>query len=403
MVRRSLLWVLTLAAVPSLSANLPATGGERQRPDADGVRLLSGRVTVPGGGPLLRVRVDVERNGVPEREPAFTDRDGLFRIAVPITNSWNLKIAKPGFVALRLNASEIASARPADSIELAVTMERGAAAVGEVLSESGEPIVGAMVRVRYRNRGRSTTPGPGERTTDTDDRGVFRIGSLPPGDVEVTVLPPDDTAIFMDPTGLELPQPEVTLNATPVQATLYAGRETTVVVRVEQRLSLPAPRRSAESASIDGRVLAPDGRPVPDALIQAIPLGGIAVIAALTDARGSYSVSGLAAGRFRVRISKPGFAAIEYGQSRALQPGRILSVRERERVQNINVTLTRGAVLTGRMVDAQGEPIEGLLVQAWEARFCGERVTVSGSASGPADRYTDDRGEYRLYGVLPAS
>jgi hypothetical protein len=67
----------------------------------------------------------------------------------------------------------------------------------------------------------------------------------------------------------------------------------------------------------------------------------------------------------------------------------------------VNVILPRGGLLTGRVVDAHGEPVEGVLIQPWDARLCGERIAVSGADI--ADRYTDDQGEYRLYGLLPAS
>src|SRR4030095_594171 len=98
-----------------------------------------------------------------------------------------------------------------------------------------------------------------------------------------------------------------------------------------------------------------------------------------------------------------GFPPVQYGQSRALQAGRAVSVRAGQRASNIDVTLTRGGVGAGRIVDAAGEPVEGVLMQAWEARACLGRTAVSASASDNRDRLTDDRGEFRLYGLLPAT
>ena len=123
---------------------------------------------------------------------------------------------------------------------------------------------------------------------------------------------------------------------------------------------------------------------------------------ATSDATGRYEISALAAGRFQLRVSKTGLASVEYGQSRSLQQGRIITVAEGQRVQRIDVTMPRGGAVTGAVVDGSGEPFEGIGVQVWQARFLDGRTTLA-SVGGVQSRRTDDRGRYRLYGLLPGT
>jgi hypothetical protein len=79
----------------------------------------------------------------------------------------------------------------------------------------------------------------------------------------------------------------------------------------------------------------------------------------------------------------------------------VLSLRAGDRLQGIDVTLSRGGVIAGRIVDALGEPLEGVSIQVWRSRFFGGRFVAM--PSEVRDRRTDDRGEYRLYDLPPAT
>ena len=105
-------------------------------------------------------------------------------------------------------------------------------------------------------------------------------------------------------------------------------------------------------------------------------------------------------GDYRLIVSRAGYAPVEYGQTRALEQGRTLTVREGSRCDRVDVAFQSGGVITGRVVDMAGEPIEGLLVEVWERRFSGGQPLVL-PASAVSVRRTDDRGVYRTYGLLP--
>jgi hypothetical protein len=151
-------------------------------------------------------------------------------------------------------------------------------------------------------------------------------------------------------------------------------------------------------------VLGPDGAPLSGATVQATPLGtgGGSRRSARSDSEGRYEVTGLEAGRYRLRVSKSGFTEVEYGQQRAQQPGKTIVLSAGGKLPDLNVSMPRGSVVTGMVMDAWGEPLEDVTVQAWQRQFVDGRESLS-PAGGVRSRRTDDRGRYRLYGLLPGT
>jgi uncharacterized protein (DUF2141 family) len=155
------------------------------------------------------------------------------------------------------------------------------------------------------------------------------------------------------------------------------------------------------TASIVGHVFAADsGRPIRLARVLAsspdIPDGGRS---ALTDETGRYEIAQLPAGRYTVAASKTGFVAVNFGQSRPLRSGKPFDVRDNQRVQGIDFRLPRGSVISGRVLDQDGEPLVGANVRATRERYVqGERRT---EPTGGA--MTDDRGMFRIYALAPGT
>jgi protocatechuate 3,4-dioxygenase beta subunit len=165
----------------------------------------------------------------------------------------------------------------------------------------------------------------------------------------------------------------------------------------------PAQQQQAEAAPtptgrITGRVLAGDtGRPVRRARVQiraqATP-GGRAV---LTDDNGVFDFTGLPADHYTVAVSKTGFVALQYGQRRPLQPGTPLQLGEGQELRGIEFHLPPGGVITGHLFDDSGEPVPGAVVRVLRYRYVqGERQLVPAGTG-----QTDDRGEFRVWGLDP--
>ena len=161
------------------------------------------------------------------------------------------------------------------------------------------------------------------------------------------------------------------------------------------------PRAPQGTSTITGRVLTADsGRPVKRARVfvsGAVAGGGRGGNTTTTDDQGRYSIASLAAGNYTVTASKAGFVDAIYGQRRPLQPGTPVEVAEGQAVASIDLRLTRGGVITGRVADEDGEPLARALVTVQRYQYVrGERqLTPAGGDQ------TDDRGQYRVFGLTP--
>ena len=132
------------------------------------------------------------------------------------------------------------------------------------------------------------------------------------------------------------------------------------------------------TAVISGRVLAADtGRPVKRAYVRATAAELRGGRGALTDAEGRYTLDGLPAGRYTIRASKIGFVTVAFGQRRPLQPGTPVDVRDDKTLKGVNLQLPRGSVITGHLVDEDGEPMVGVDVRVLRHAY----RQVSGASS----------------------
>src|SRR5205814_3026154 len=123
-----------------------------------------------------------------------------------------------------------------------------------------------------------------------------------------------------------------------------------------------------------------------------------------TDNEGRYRLNGMAAGTYQVTPLAPTMVAavnnfdyrIYYGT------GKSVMLNESESVDDIDLSLVRGAVITGRITDAEGKPV---IEEQVNLTFVDQNGQQTASGSGYSTNYlmyrTDDRGIYRLYGLPP--
>jgi hypothetical protein len=123
---------------------------------------------------------------------------------------------------------------------------------------------------------------------------------------------------------------------------------------------------------------------------------------AVTDEKGEYRFTNVAAGRFRVTplaealviTSVTGVVTPRGGSG-----GVVVTVSERQTVSNVDLTLARGGVITGRVTDGEGRPVIAERINLTMVDANGRPQPFN-----PGNRFsyeTDDRGVYRIYG-LPA-
>lgn len=156
--------------------------------------------------------------------------------------------------------------------------------------------------------------------------------------------------------------------------------------------------RPVATAAISGRVVdSSTGRPVARVFVTLVAHGSSIVIAAArTDEGGRFAFADLPAGRFSVRVRKAGFLSGEY-------PDVDASVKERDGLTlatgqrvDVSVPIARAAVISGRVVDESGDPVDGASV----ALFAPSGRASAPGAHGPlSNALTNDAGEFRLAGL----
>jgi hypothetical protein len=123
---------------------------------------------------------------------------------------------------------------------------------------------------------------------------------------------------------------------------------------------------------------------------------------ATTDDSGAFAFRGLPAGRFELQAFKSAYLRASYGASRPDRAGTPVVVKDGEAVTNLAMTIARGGVITGVVRDMRGRPVPGVNVQVLKLGYnavTGER-TLGAPGTGNAG-ITDDRGEYRAFGLPP--
>lgn len=151
---------------------------------------------------------------------------------------------------------------------------------------------------------------------------------------------------------------------------------------------------ATRTGSISGRVLSDEGLPVAGAylslgIVTSAPQSGRSIT---TDAEGNFVFRDLAPRSYRLFASAPGYVSdFDSTSSNYYRIG-----------DTVTVNLTKGGVITGRVLNGVGEPIIAATVIAQRVRDA-EGKPVQGSTGSGRPMPTDDRGVYRIYGLLPGS
>ena len=152
------------------------------------------------------------------------------------------------------------------------------------------------------------------------------------------------------------------------------------------------------TARIRGRVVdSPGNRPLSRVEIRAASGTGTSA-SALTDAEGRYELTDLPAGTYTVSATKANYIRTSWGEQRAEGPGKRIALADGQRLDNINISLRRAGVITGRIVDEFGDPVTDVSVMAMRYQYVqGSRRLMPSGRGGQ----TNDVGEFRLYGLSP--
>ncbi|HEY2974009.1 MAG TPA: carboxypeptidase-like regulatory domain-containing protein [Pyrinomonadaceae bacterium] len=121
-------------------------------------------------------------------------------------------------------------------------------------------------------------------------------------------------------------------------------------------------------------------------------------VSAITNADGRYQITNLAAGAYRVSVYAPAYV-IEGESLLSYEYGKNVSIAEGEQIENLDFSLMRGGVITGKVTDDYGKPVIAEGVGAFRLDQQGKRDNTA--AVQMLRWQTDDRGVYRIFGLEP--
>jgi hypothetical protein len=292
---------------------------------------LQGRLIDPKGNPVAGANVqatpssglspgDFPPDGQASGREAVTDADGAFSLSgFRDGELLTLRFARRGFSTRTLTRIETPLAEP-----LTVELTPAARIAGTVLDEAGNPITGAkLLLAEDRQQGAGAARGRLVAAAETGSEGRFELEDLAPGRFRLSALAPG----FL---------PETRAGLTLTAGSAIDGIEIVVL----------------RGATLEGRVLTPDGSPAAGARVIVLDqpaeagLGLAGRPETLADSEGHYQLGGLSKGDRKVHAGLPEF-----------QPAR-RQIQVQEGVNQLDLRLGKGFEVSGRVSGPEG-PVAG--------------------------------------------
>lgn len=161
----------------------------------------------------------------------------------------------------------------------------------------------------------------------------------------------------------------------------------------------PSPPKPEDLSTVEGRVTVDQTeQPLGKVSLELIRMeagGGGRNYASSSGPDGTYIFKGIEAGKYRLSALRNGYVRAEYGSSGPTRPGTTIVLEKGQNLKSLSLKMIPHAVIAGRVLDGDGEPLAGIYVRTVRPSFLqGKRTLLPlGFAQ------TNDLGEYRLFGI----
>jgi protocatechuate 3,4-dioxygenase beta subunit len=181
--------------------------------------------------------------------------------------------------------------------------------------------------------------------------------------------------------------------------TLQGGPAT----RPTPAVTAPPEAKPEDLGSLEGQIVnAATGSPVKKAAIMLMRADVVASgpppsYTTTSDAEGKYAMKGIEPGKYRMTVTRNGFVNATYGARGQFRPGALISLDRAQTIRNVDVRLTPHGVVTGRILDEEGEPVSFANVNVMTFRYVQGKKQLMNTGNAT----TNDLGEYRIFGIAP--
>jgi hypothetical protein len=304
--------------------------------------------------------------------------DGFATTKLP-TGDYGLVVSTTGYLSARRRVQ-----LPSAGLSTEITLSPASAISGRA-SFNGSPIPGVSVMAACRSE---KGDRPVTVSAETDDRGEYHLSELPRRYSCTLTGRTRQVGVVVRPLNGPLP-----IGDTPrflVDLSLDATRGSLAPARLTQ------PTDDRRVAAIRGIVVEKGTRaPVPlasiriyDEITHSIGTAGI------SDAQGYFEVA-LAPGHYRLSASREDFDSLS-----PLSGAQVALPDNPQRdVLNVELPMTRGAVIAGTVRQISGQPLVGARVRVYRNRTISGRVHPVIVENSGATSTTNENGEFRLYGL----
>ncbi len=150
----------------------------------------------------------------------------------------------------------------------------------------------------------------------------------------------------------------------------------------------------AQPASLDGRVTDSGGDPLPKVTVtlQGLPTATVSLqpsYRATSDAEGKFTFESIAPGDYALSAERAGYLPTQYRATPRETSARI-TVTSGQHLAGMSMAMTRTATISGRVLDAGGDPVAGVSVSLLQQRYGQPGLESRRSA------ITDDSGAYQI-------
>jgi hypothetical protein len=324
-----------------------------------GTAVVRGRVTDETGTPIRGARVQTTRRDRFATQVTHTDAGGRYELRGLPKMSLTIAASLPGYTSRRegfgvLHVATLKDGEVREGVDFVLV--RGGVVTGRVSDPEGGSLIGATVRAVPKRRMPTMGQLPSPGLSDTaDDRGLYRLHGLPPGDYYLSVQPPP-IPDWPQPAEADMTRgfAQVFYPGAPDAASaqcvaVASGAETAADVTVSV----------VPLFAITGKVLDRDGRPTPRAFLnlRSRQPRGFETLAVTRSAApgpdGTFRLAGVAPGSYTLVANERSDAAPQPAARRAM---REMDLDVSGDVKNLALRLSNGTTLTGRVVFATPPP-----------------------------------------------